>query len=109
MVANAGAGPQPIPYVNQSAQKLAQQILDALHPELKIRARHLGMKLQDEQGCKNGMSFFHQSLSYDDSRCSILRDRLAVWQVRGTPTRLAAVTAVVLLEHGLLRLHDLEL
>ena len=108
MVANAGAGPQPIPYANQTAQTLAQQIIDALHPELKIRARHLGLKLQNERGCENGMNSFHRSLGYDNSRCSILHDKLAVWKTRGTVTRLSALAATTLLEHGLLRLQDLE-
>lgn len=109
MVANSGAGPQPISYAKQTAQTLAQQIRDALHPELKIRARHIGLKLQEERGCDNGMKSFHQSLNFDNSRCSILNDRLAIWQVKGTQTRLGAITAAVLLEHGLIQPYDLEL
>jgi hypothetical protein len=109
MVSSAGAGPQPIPYAKQTAQTLAQQIRDALHPEVKIRARHLGLKLEREQGCEKGMEFFHRSLNYEDSRCTLLYDRLAIWQVKGTQIRLGVVTAAILIEHGLLRLHDLDM
>jgi hypothetical protein len=109
MVSSAGAGPRPLRYAKQTAQTLAQQIRDALQPEVKIRARHLGLKLEREQGCQKGMEFFHRSLNYDDSRCSILYDRLAIWQVKGTQIRLGVVAAAILIEHGHLRLHELDM
>lgn len=109
MVAGAGAGPLPIPFAKQTAQTLAEQIRDALHPELKIRARHLGLKLKDERGCENGLTSFHRSLNFESSKCSILSKRLAVWKVMGRDIRLGAVTAAVLLEHGLILPNDLEM
>lgn len=109
IVADAGAGPRPIPYSKQTAEKLAEQIREALHPEVKIRARHIGMKLQQEQGCENGARHFYRFLNVESSRCAVAPDRLAVWEVKGKTIRLSALGAAVLVEHGLLSATALSL
>lgn len=82
MVANAGAGPYPISFRELTAETLAQQIQEALNPEVKIRTRYIGLKLQQEHGCQNAATSFHDSLVEKHSRCSILPDRIATWKVR---------------------------
>ena len=109
VVARAGAGPRPLPYSRQSAEKLANQICEALHPDFKIRARHIQTRLQQEQGCENGAKHFHRMLNLENSNCMIAPDRLAVWKVKGRDIRLSAMAAAVLLERGFLRLEELAL
>jgi hypothetical protein len=112
MVANAGAGPHPIPYREQTAETLAQQIKEALHPEMRIRARQIGLRLQQERGCDNGIRIFHDSLEGKHARCSILPDRLAVWEVKseqGPGGRLSTLAAAILLQRGLISVKEISM
>jgi UDP:flavonoid glycosyltransferase YjiC (YdhE family) len=112
MVANAGAGPNPIPYQKQTVEKLAQQIKEALHPESRIRARQIGLRLRQERGCENGARSFHDALSEKHSRCSVLPKRVAVWEVKdthGIECRLSPLAAAVLLQRGLICVKDISL
>jgi hypothetical protein len=109
MVANAGVGPQPIPFAKLTADKLAQQIKEALQPETRIKARHLGLKLQQERGCENGARSFHRALEKNQSRCSLLPERVAVFDVRDRNAHLSTFAGAVLLERGILGLKDLSM
>jgi hypothetical protein len=112
MVANAGAGPRPIPYREQTADKLAQQIKEALHPESRIRARQTALRLQQEQGCENAARSFHDSLPEKHSRCSILSERVAAWEInrtQGCGTRLSPLAAAVLLHRGLISVKEISM
>jgi hypothetical protein len=107
MVANAGAGPQPIAYREQTVDKLAQQIQTALQPEMMVRARQIGVKLQRERGCENGARSFHGSLLAKHSRCSIFPESIAVWEVKGKESPLSTLAAAILLERGLISVEDI--
>jgi hypothetical protein len=109
MIANSGAGPRPIPYSKQSAEKLASQIRQALHPDVKLRARNIQMKLREEQGCENGARHFHRMLNTENSQCMVTPERRAVWLLRGKEIRLSVLVAAVLLERGVLRTDELAL
>jgi hypothetical protein len=107
MVTNAGAGPRPIAYREQTADKLAQQIQEALHPEMKIRARQVGLRLQRERGCENGARAFHRTLQSKLLRCSILPDRAAVWKVKDRKAPLGTLAVAVLLQSGSISVEDI--
>ena len=109
MIASAGAGPRPVPYMKQNAGKLAAQIREALHPDVGIRARNIQTRLQQEHGCENGAWHFHRMLNLDDSKCMVTPKRLAVWEVKGRGIRLSAMAAAVLLERGVLKTEELAL
>ncbi|KAJ4358224.1 uncharacterized protein N0V89_002804 [Didymosphaeria variabile] len=68
MVAKAGAGPEPIPYKDLTAEKLADAIREALKPESLAKAAELSAKIAKEQGAQVGAQSFHQMLKYDDLR-----------------------------------------
>ena len=107
MVSNAGAGRRPISYRDQTAENLAQQIQEALHPETKVRARQVGLRLQRERGCENGARSFHRTLQSKLSRCSIFPERVAVWELKDRKVLLGTLAAAVLLQRGLINVEDI--
>jgi len=112
MVANAGAGPHPISYRELTAETLAQQIKEALHPEVKIRARQIGLRLQQEHGCENATASFHDSLAEKHSRCSILPDRIAAWEVKSDQalgSRLSTLAAAILIQRDLINVEEIAM
>jgi UDP:flavonoid glycosyltransferase YjiC (YdhE family) len=109
MVARAGAGPDPIPYKELTAEKLAAAIKTALEPQTKGRARELGEKIREEEGDSVGGESFHEFLDVKNMRCALAPSRVAVWRVRKTETRLSTLAAAVLVQNGILHYTDLKL
>lgn len=109
MVARAGAGPLPIPYKQLTADKLAAAILEAIKPETVKMAKELGEKIKEERGCDVGGKSFHDQLDVDSLRCSLAPNRVAVWRIKRTKTRLSALAANVLANECLLDFADLKL
>lgn len=109
MVARAGAGPLPIPYKQLTAEKLAAAIFEALKPETLERAKELGAKIKEEEGCEVGGKSFHDFLDVDTLRCSLAPSKTAVWRIKRTKTKLSALAANVLATEGLLDFADLKL
>ncbi|KAL1612760.1 hypothetical protein SLS60_000989 [Paraconiothyrium brasiliense] len=109
MVAKAGAGPDPIPYKDLTAEKLADAIRKALKPESLAKAAELSAKIAKEQGAQVGAQSFHQMLKYDDLRCAVAPNHPAVWRVKRTQVRLSAKAATVLTQEGELSFSDLKL
>ncbi|KAL2063252.1 hypothetical protein VTL71DRAFT_5057 [Oculimacula yallundae] len=109
MVARAGAGPVPIPYKQLTADKLAAALTEALKPETLERAKELGARIKEEKGDETGAKSFHDMLDVDNLRCSLAPNRVAVWRVKRTQTRLSALAAQVLANAGLLDFGDLKL
>ena len=114
MVANAGAGPTPIPFKELTAERLANAILEALKPEILERATELGERIREEKGCEAGAASFHARMNVDRLRCLMAPGRAAVWQVKtkGSKTenvRLSAFAATVLGNEGVLDVNQLRL
>jgi hypothetical protein len=114
MVANAGAGPSPIPYKELTAERLANAILEALKSEMLERARELGERIREEKGCEAGAASFHAQMDVDRLRCLVAPGRAAVWRVKtkGSKTddvRLSAFAATVLGNEGVLDVNQLRL
>ncbi|KAI1843632.1 hypothetical protein JX266_010265 [Neoarthrinium moseri] len=109
MVARAGAGPDPIPYKQLTAENLAEAIKVALKPETQERARELGAKIREEKGADVGGQSFHQHLDVDKLRCTVAPSRVAVWRVRRSKVQLSALAAASLVDGGFLQYSDLKL
>ena len=109
MIARAGAGPQPIPHKQLTADNLAAALLEALEPATQQRAAELGEKIGKELGAEIGAKNFHDQLDINSLRCSLSPGRVAVWRVKRTKVRLSALAATVLGQEGLLELRDLKL
>ncbi|KAF1808474.1 UDP-Glycosyltransferase/glycogen phosphorylase [Eremomyces bilateralis CBS 781.70] len=108
MVNKAGAGPEPIPYKELTADKLADALLDALKPSSLERARDLADMIKEEQGCQVGAQKFHQMLDLDTMRCQLMPEKIAVWKVRRAHIRLSAAAATALVMEGVIMENDLK-
>ncbi|KAF4964403.1 hypothetical protein FSARC_7668 [Fusarium sarcochroum] len=109
MVSQAGAGPDPIPHRQLTADKLADAINFCLKPESLERANDLASKIAAEQGCDMGAQSFHQHLEVDRLRCALAPSRVATWRIKHTQVRLSAFAACTLANANLLDFHDLKL
>lgn len=109
MVARAGAGPDPIPHKQLTADKLANAINFCLKPESLDRAKELASKIAAEQGSDTAAMSFHQYLEPDRLRCTLAPSRSAVWRVKRTNVGLSAFAACTLANADLLDFRDLKL
>ncbi|CAK7272984.1 hypothetical protein SEPCBS119000_005412 [Sporothrix epigloea] len=112
LVAQSGAGPDPIHYSRLTADKLAEAIKVALQPETKAKAVALGEKIRAGQvtgGATEGAQSFHQHL--DVPRCAFLADQAAVWtySTDGTSINISPTAAAVLVHEKKLDYADLSL
>ncbi|KAI5458067.1 hypothetical protein BGZ63DRAFT_474529 [Mariannaea sp. PMI_226] len=109
MVAKAHAGPDPIPYKDLTAEKLAQALQFCLQPDTMAQATQLGHKIREEKGADVGGKSFHDHLDTEKMRCMVAPGRAATWRVRRTQVRLSPLSVAVLIEEGLLEYSDLKL
>ena len=109
MVAQAGAGHDPIPYKELTADKLADAINFCLKPESLQRAKELASKIAAERGSDMGTQSIHQFLEPDRLRCTLAPARPAAWRVKRTKIRLSAFAACTLANANLLDFQDLKL
>lgn len=109
MVARAGAGPDPIPHKQLTADNLAAGIKKCLEPETLDRAAEMAASIATERGSDLGAQSFHQFLEVDKMRCSLAPSRTAVWRIKRTQARLSAMAACTLSQEGLLDFNTLKL
>jgi hypothetical protein len=88
---------------------LANQIQQALQPDVKLRARYLQLNIQREQGSENGARHFHKVLSLDGSQCALTPERRAVWRLKGKDIILSSMAAALLSARGLIKQADMTL
>jgi len=102
MIGEAGAGAKPVPYKSLTADKLAEGIRQCLTDEANKEAKKIAESIEAEgDGAKNAVTSFHRSLTLrglSSMRCSILEDRVAVWNLKNTNLRLSALAAEILVE-----------
>ncbi|KAJ5650555.1 uncharacterized protein N7484_004278 [Penicillium longicatenatum] len=82
MVANAGAGPRPIPHKALTIQNLTEAIKFCLTPEATVAAQELARKMQTECGVDEAVKSFHRNLPLERMRCMIIPDQVAVWNYK---------------------------
>ncbi|MCJ1251613.1 hypothetical protein MMC30_008848 [Trapelia coarctata] len=113
MAAKAGASAEPIPYKRLTVDKLAEGIEELLTPEAQKNAQEIAKRIEDEgDGAINAVKSIHRSLPMrgDHSmRCSILEDRVAVWELKKTHVRLSALAAQILVQKKAIKWHNLKL
>ncbi|KAF4540217.1 UDP-glucuronosyl/UDP-glucosyltransferase [Lasiodiplodia theobromae] len=109
MVYRAGAGPEAVHFKKLTADKLAQNITEALKPEMQIRANELAAKIHGEKGAEKAAEIFQSMPQMRGTACALCPDRVAVWKVRPTGIQLSAVATTILVSRGLIDPHDLTL
>ena len=97
-VAEAKAGAhEVVPWKKLTAQKLAEGIKQCLTEEAQINVQKLAEGIEKEgDGAEHAVKSFHRSLPLAGPRsirCSILEERVAVWQLKGSSLRLSALAA----------------
>lgn len=109
MVANAGAGPQPIPLDILTYENLAAAIRFCLTQEALSAAETLSCKMRSESGIRNAVDQFHASLTVGELECDIIKDRAAAWIYRKGKThlKLSKLAAEILIEN--MRIHPSQL
>lgn len=113
MIGKAGAGAEPVPYKELTADKLAEGIKQCLTDEAKEAAEKMAKNIEDEgDGAKNAVTSFHRSLvlrGHNSMRCSILEDRVAIWNLKNTNLRLSALAAELLVDKKKIHWKELRL
>jgi len=114
MVSKAKAGAhEAIPYKKLDAEKLAEGIKQCLTDEARKNAEEIAQSIAAEgDGAENAVKSFHRSLPFAGKRsmrCSILEDRVAVWQMKSSNLRLSALAADILVEQKKVSWKELRL
>ena len=108
IVAQAGAGPAPIPYKKLTSDRLASAINEALQPSVTEKAISLGASINQERGAESAVANFHAQLPLERMRCAVMPERIAVWRVAKTKICLSAMAAAVLIRERMLDIDGLR-
>lgn len=100
MIWRAGAGPEPVPYKDLTAEKLADNIRAALEEDVQERARELRDKIQNEDGAETAAKQIMSTKQMQNLGCFILPERGAVWRIKRTNIHLSALAMAVLMANG---------
>ncbi|CAM1502937.1 Fc.00g077130.m01.CDS01 [Cosmosporella sp. VM-42] len=113
MLGTAGVGPMPVPYKSLSAEKLADGIEYLVTDEAAEAAGKIAKNIATEgDGAVNAVKEFHRQLNLKgpvSMNCSILKDKIATWQLKGTSLRLSPLAADLLVDRGMLNWKRLRL
>ena len=109
MIARAGAGPEPIPHKQLTADKLAGAIAFCLKDDIQAAAKRMAEQIRQENGPEVGSAHFHAMLPLDRLRCDCVPRTAAVWRVRHTNIHLGVLATAVLIDQGLLKIDQLKL
>ncbi|GHJ85209.1 hypothetical protein NliqN6_1611 [Naganishia liquefaciens] len=108
MIANRGAGPQPLPFKTLTAAKLAAAITYALSDAAKIAAAEVGTSIRNTDGAARFAESFHAHLPLLRMRCDIDPNRVARWWSERYALRLSSMAAEVLSQAGKLQRETLK-
>ena len=79
MIANAKAGPLPIPQKSLNSSNLADAIGFCLTAETANAARCIANRMRDEKGVEQAVASFHRQLPRDRIGCELVPQRPATW------------------------------
>ncbi|KAJ6163999.1 Sterol 3-beta-glucosyltransferase [Penicillium chermesinum] len=110
MVSKAGAGPDPIPHAELTAENLANAMQFCLTPEAAAAAQGIAAKMQHETGVATAVNSFHRNLPLDRMRCSIMPNQPAVWEYKKgkQSLTLSKVAVNILVENNKIEVSRLE-
>ncbi|KAJ8110672.1 hypothetical protein OPT61_g6541 [Boeremia exigua] len=108
MIAEAGAGPRPIPHKMLSSQNLVDSIQFLLASETKSAAQSISSQMASEDGVKAAVQSFHANLPFEAIPCNIMHDLPSAWLYKKAPIRLSKLAAQILIENGVISQNDLS-
>lgn len=109
MVANAGAGPKPVPFKQMTAESLAESIKFALREEVTVAVKEMAAQIGEEDGAGDTVHDIEEALDIDSMRCSIMPEKLAVWVDKHTGMHLSGLAVCVLASQHLIHPSRLRL
>ncbi|KAK3333944.1 CHIP6 protein [Cercophora scortea] len=113
MLEKVKAGPEPMPHKDLTVEKLAEGIKYCLTDEAVKAAQKIAKDIELEgDGAENACMAFHKHLTLsgkNSMRCSILEDRVAVWQLKNTNLRLSPMAADIAADRGFVSWKKLRL
>jgi hypothetical protein len=101
MVAKAGAGPNPIPHAELTADNLAEAIQYCLSQKAADAAASIAASMRSEVGVQAAVQSFHRQLPLERIPCDLIKSEPAVWLYSKTkrPIRLSKVAAEIVLSN----------
>ena len=110
MVANAGAGPKPIPHAELTVENLTDAIEFLLTPEAATAAAGIAEKMKTESGVTEAVKSFYRNLPMDVMRCEIMNDQMAVWSYKKIkpPLKLSKAAVQTLIERHKIKPEHLQ-
>jgi len=99
MIANAGAGPEPLPPRKMTAAALAEAIQFLMRGETLAAARAIARRMQNEQGVQAAVDSFHRQLPREKMQCDLIPNQPAVWTLKSgrKPVKVSKLAAEVLI------------
>ncbi|KAL7782512.1 hypothetical protein V8C37DRAFT_397885, partial [Trichoderma ceciliae] len=109
MIAHSGAGPNPVPFKELTAEVLAESISVALMPSVQEAAKRMAEDIAEENGAEDTAKSFQSRLGLDQFECEICPGRLATHRHKKTGTRLSGLAVACLVDRGLIQPPELEI
>ena len=108
MIAEAGAGPKPIPQKSLSTQNLVDAIHFLGESTTKSAAQNISSQMASEQGVKAAVQSFHANLPLEAMTCNVMPNLPAAWLYKKAPIRMSKLVAQTLISNGVISLNDLS-
>ncbi|KAK5998061.1 Sterol 3-beta-glucosyltransferase UGT80B1 [Cladobotryum mycophilum] len=109
MVARAGAGPEPVPFKEMTAESLAASITFCLKPETQVAAKKMAQNISEENGALGTAEDFEGRLDLNSFKCVIFPERLATWKHKKTGRHLSGLAVSCLVDQGVIQPHDVKI
>ncbi|KAL1884035.1 hypothetical protein Daus18300_000144 [Diaporthe australafricana] len=111
MVANAKAGPDPIPHRELTSDNLAKAIDYCLTPQAAHAAAAIAASMASEMGVQAAVRSFHQNLPLSQMQCDLVPGEPATWAYHKGEKRLklSKIAASIALSKGLVDLKRLKM
>lgn len=111
MIAEAGAGPSPIPYTSLTSRKLADGLSYALSPQALAAALEIANTMSTEQGARIAVESFHKHLPRQGMKCELFPQEAAAWAYKGHDRQvlLSKRALGILLENAVIEAKRLKL
>jgi hypothetical protein len=110
MVANAGAGPEPIPFKQLTSKKLAEGIRYCMTDEARAAAQAIAHQMKTEDGVKAAAQSWLRQLPRQNLTCELIPSQPAAWIYKKgkVPIRMSKLAAEELVSRRAIEAKHLE-
>ncbi|KAK1566121.1 uncharacterized protein LY79DRAFT_572661 [Colletotrichum navitas] len=111
MVANAGAGPRPIPHKQLTPENLTEAIRYCLSPQAVSAAKGIAAQMEGEQGVQAAADSWWRKLPLNHMQCDLIPSRAAAWTYTKPkkPIKLSKIAAEMLMSQKAVQPKDILL